>query len=124
MTISLSSTSQQLACNAVVGQLDALAGTLRYRAGTTTVANFTLPAPAFGDANISGTAQALGLPYATTAVASGLVDNYQVLDNSGAVAWSGTITQTGVPGGDITIDNPNIAIGQGILVNTWSHTQP
>lgn len=124
MTISLSSTSKQLACNAVVGQLDALAGTLRYRAGTTTVADFTLPAPAFGDANISGTAQALGLPYSATAIATGLVDNFQVLDNSGAVVLSGTVTQTTVSGGDIRMDNPNVEAGQGLLVTTLAYTQP
>jgi hypothetical protein len=123
MTISLSSISQQVACNAVVDQLDSLPGTLRLLAGAVTLCDLTLPAPAFGASNISGTAQALGLPLTGNAVGSGTANAYQVLANGGAVLWTGAITLTG-QGGDIQVDNPNIQAGQGLAVTSWAHTQP
>jgi hypothetical protein len=137
MAITLETVSRNAACNAVVDQVDAgaAAGKLKVRAGATVLATFTLEDPAFENAGTSapGIARAFGgdgtnpvsagNPLVTTGSAAGTADNYQVTDSDDTLYWSGTVTGTG-GGGDLELNNTNIAVGQEVRVENWSHNAP
>lgn len=126
MSITLQAAAQNAACNAVCALANG--GKLKLKsAGGAVLATFSpLANPAFGNAS-AGVAAAAGLPLSTTGLAaagSGTnATNYEVTDSSDVVKWSGTVTITG-GGGDLTVDNPNIAQNQAVNVTSWTHTQP
>lgn len=62
----------------------------------------------------SGTRQGSG-------VAAGNVGHFRVKDSAGAITHiQGTVTATG--GGDMTMDNVNVAVDQQVTVNTFQLT--
>lgn len=114
--------------NAIADLINSLintgAGTakLRIRAGATTIVDFELPNPAFGAA-AGGVISGQGLPISSQAVASGNIDNFQILDRDDAPVFSGTITATG-GGGDIIVSNINVAADQDTILDSLSYTAP
>lgn len=75
-----------------------------------------LGTPNAGNINLSGNWQDL------SADASGTAAHFRLYDNSGATChMQGTITGTG-SGGDMTLDNTNIAVGQQITITSFSIT--
>ena len=73
----------------------------------------------------SGGVKQLGsVPIAGTATGTGTAGHYRIFDSAGTTCHEqGTITATG-GGGDVTIDNVNIAIGQGVNITGWTKTMP
>jgi hypothetical protein len=73
----------------------------------------------------SGGAKAFsGLPATVAAIASGTTGYFRVLDSSGATTHlQGTVTATG-GGGDMTVDNTNVANGQNVNLNAFTLTGP
>ncbi|CAB4137333.1 hypothetical protein UFOVP326_21 [uncultured Caudovirales phage] len=88
----------------------------------TTLATGTLPATAATAAN--GVATRAGTWAFTGGAGAGSGTNatvYRLYRSGGACVAQGTVTITG-GGGDMTIDNPNIANGQAGSINTWTRT--
>ena len=130
-------TLETIARNAACAATSALAngGTLRLRsAGGTTLCDIALPATAF-DAPSNGVATARG-GNGTDPIGAGnplegvgaagagtgtACTNYQVLDSSNAVAWSGSVATSGA---DLNLVNTNIAENQPVEITGWTHTQP
>ncbi len=110
--------------NAVDDRINTGSGTakLRLRDGTTTVVDFDLQNPAFGDA-VSGVITLEGVPIPAVAAATGEVDNAQVIDRDGTVSISCSVTGSG-GGGDIEVSNVNIAIGQDCSLEDLSYAAP
>jgi hypothetical protein len=78
--------------------------------------NDWLGAPSGGNINLSGTWQDL------SADASGTAAHFRLFDGSGVVChMQGNITATGA-GGDMQLDNTNIATGQQITITSFSIT--
>lgn len=139
MTFRLPDASQQAAADAVVDRLDAGsgAGILRFWSGSapadadtaatgTLLLEVTLSDPAYGAANSSGTAALSGTPSGTgTAAASTGTDaGYcRGVDSDGNTVFQGDVTVTG-GGGDVTLDNINIAEGQTVTLTSLPYTQP
>lgn len=124
MAITLGTAARNAACNATVDLVDAGsgAGKLKIKDGGSVLATVTLDDPAFGNA-ATGVATAEGLPLAFTGSASGEADGYDVTDSDDNVIWSGVVTGTG-GGGDLELDNVNIANGQDGEITAWTHTHP
>lgn len=60
--------------------------------------------------------------WSITAIAGGTAAHYRLVDNSATTCHEqGSITITG-GGGDMTLDNTNIANGQTVTVTTWTKT--
>ena len=92
-------------------------------ASGTLLATFSFAATAFGTA-ATGTITAAGFPQTVAAAASGTAAAYELYASDGTtLVGSGTVTMTS-GGGDITVDNTNIATGQNITLNSFTHTQP
>jgi hypothetical protein len=134
MTTRLADASQQAAANAVVDRLDAAAGTLKIYTGSqpadadtdpagTLLVTINLPAPAYGAANSSGTAALLGTPLSGTGAAAGTAGCFAVETNAGANVFQGSVTATG-GGGDLTLDNTSIAVGQTVNISSLNYTHP
>lgn len=98
-------------------------------------ANVTDPDPAgllveydlaadWANAAVNGVKSLSGLPLVQVATGSGNAASYRIYATDGVTCHEqGTITATG-GAGDITIDNPNIAAGQGVDISAWSKTAP
>lgn len=73
----------------------------------------------------SGGSKALnGLPLLTTALANGNAGYYRYVDSAGTTCHEqGTVTATG-GGGDVTVDNVAMAIGQEVQVTAFTKTAP
>ena len=126
MAITLEDTSRNASVDARVDQIDVGAGAngqvkIIDQDGTTVLCTVDLPNPCFGD-SAAGTATANAISDAT-ASASGTATTYEVFDADGNKLWSGTITATG-GGGDMTITNTNIANGDTVSIDSWTHSQP
>ena len=108
---------------AIVALVDG--GKLRLRASTATICDIPLEATAFDVS--AGVATARGADGVTaigganaltgTAGATGVVDNYQVLDSGDGVVWSGDADE-------LTLDNASIADTQTVNITSWTHTIP
>lgn len=118
MAITYAQAALQAATNAVTALSNG--GKLRLRDGSTTICDIDLAATAFGTANTAGLATAADLPLSGNAVATGVVDGYQVLNSSDALVWSGTVTATG-GGGDMEIQNTSVATDQTVNITAWTH---
>lgn len=71
------------------------------------------------DAPASGSVARLGA-WSGTGSAAGNVGHFEIVDNAGTTCHlQGNVTATG-GGGDMTMDNINVAIGQVITVNTFT----
>lgn len=124
MALTLSTKARNASVDARTALLDegAAAGKLVIRASTTVLATVTLNDPAFGAA-AAGSATAAGLPKTVQGTAAGAADNYQATDSDDEVMWSGTVSASG-GGGDLQLDNVNIAVGQDVTITSWTHSQP
>lgn len=75
-----------------------------------------LAAPAAGAAAKAGT-------WTGTGVAVGDAAHFRIVDNAGTTCHQqGTVTETG-GGGEMTVDNDSIAVGQVVTVSTYSVTR-
>lgn len=107
-------------------------GTLEIRTGSqpasaddaatgTLLASITLPATAFGAA--SGGVKAKAGTWQATASAAGTAGWCRFKNSGDTKRLDGAVTATG-GGGEIELDNTNIASGQVVTINTVSATQP
>lgn len=131
MTIQLGTTLR----NNMIGQYETTVGTspkLQLRSGAqpancaaadsgTLLAELTLPADWMGAA--SAGAVALAGSWAGTGAAAGTIAHYRLKDSAGSVCHEqGSVTLTG-GGGDLTVDNTSIGVGQAVSVTSWTRTQ-
>lgn len=73
----------------------------------------------------SGGSKALsGVPVSTTGAAAGTIAHYRIYASDGTTCHEqGSVTATG-GGGDMTVDNTSIAVGQTINITSWVKTEP
>lgn len=91
-------------------------------ASGTLLAELTLPADYMAAA--SGGTKAKSGTWSGTGSAGGTIGHFRIVDNAGTTCHcQGTVTASG-GGGDMTVDNPSIANGQSITVNTFTLTDP
>lgn len=84
----------------------------------TVLATINLPAD-WMTAAVAGLVQKNGTWQDTSADAAGTAGHYRIYDSGGTICgMQGTITATG-GGGDMTVDNVNVAAGQSFTVNTF-----
>lgn len=89
----------------------------------TRLATMTLPSDWMNNAS-AGQKTLLGTWEDTSADASGTAGYFRIYDSAGTTCWvQGTVTATG-GGGDVTLDNTNIASGQDVKENTFTLTAP
>jgi hypothetical protein len=103
-------------------------GTLEIRTGSppgagtaatgTVLVTIALPADAFAAAS-SGTKAKAGTWQDLSADASGTAGHFRLVNAAGTRVLEGTVTQTGA-GGDMTLDNTNIAVGQQVTVSSFT----
>lgn len=86
----------------------------------TLIASCTLPANWLADA-VNGAKTLLGTWQDTSADAAGVIGHYRFKDGTSACRGQGTVTNTG-GGGDITLQNTNVAVGQAITVTSFTFT--
>lgn len=87
----------------------------------TQLVEITLPADAMG-APSGGSASKLGT-WQANAGAAGVAAHFRMKDSTGATCHEqGSVTGTG-GGGDMEVDNVNIANGQQFTVNTYTRTE-
>jgi hypothetical protein len=128
MAITLSNAARSAAANAVVDLVDvSTPGNIALKSvGGTVIAIVDFAATAFGAAS-NGVATAGSTPLTGAGVAaagSGTnATQFAVRDGADTEIWTGTVTATG-GGGDITLDNVNIADGQVVTVTSFTYTQP
>lgn len=122
MTISHLTALRSTLADAVDAHVNTGSGTakVRLRDGSTTIVDFDLEDPAFGNAS-SGIIALAGVPIAATAGADGDVDNFQIVNRNGDVSLSGSVTAVGM-GGDIEVTNINIANGQDCELESLTYT--
>jgi hypothetical protein len=133
MTTRLSSEAQQAGANAIVDQLNS--GYIEWRTGAQPLsANNTatgtllgvsrFPNPAYGDANASGQAVLASAIADVVATAAGNIGHARIKLSNNATTWIDcAVTATG-GGGEITVDQVAVAIGDTIKVTSISITQP
>lgn len=89
----------------------------------TVVATLNLPSDWMAAAS-SGTKAKAGTWQETAADAAGTVGHFRIHDSGGTTCHiQGTVTGTG-GGGDMTLDNNVVALGQVVTVQTFSLTEP
>ena len=121
----LSTAARNAACNATVDLVDVGSGShgsvsIRDADNAVEFVVIDLPEPAFGSA-VTGVATAQGTPFSGVAAESGDMARYVVLDEDGNEVWRGTI---GTTGADMIVDAVEIAVGQTLVINSWTHTVP
>jgi hypothetical protein len=89
-------------------------------AGGTLLASITLPATPWAAAGGTGSKAKNGT-WSTTGSAAGTAASYRLKNSAGTKLEEGTVTATG-GGGDMTLDNTSIAVGQAVAVNTYTRT--
>jgi hypothetical protein len=87
----------------------------------TLLADFALPADAFAAA-ANGVKAKQGT-WADAGVAAGQIGHFRLKTSGGVCKLQGTVTETG-GGGDMTVDNDNIEIGQVVTVTGFTLTEP
>ncbi|MEV4053050.1 hypothetical protein AB0J55_17845 [Amycolatopsis sp. NPDC049688] len=133
MTTRIPDASQQAACNAVTARTDVGgAGSLKFYTGSqpadadstpagTLLVTIALAATAFGSANTSGQAALASTPRTGTAAAAGTAGCWEIVSGGGSKVMQGSVTATG-GGGDITLDNTSIAVGQTVQISGFTYT--
>lgn len=131
MTIQLGTTLR----NAMVGQYEPTIGAspkLQIRTGDqpancaaadsgTLLRELTLPSDWLNAAS-AGAVTLLGT-WSGTGAAAGTAAHYRLKDSTGTTCHEqGSVTATG-GGGDLTVDNTSIAVGQTVNVTSWTRTQ-
>lgn len=92
-------------------------------AAGTLLVSFTLAAD-WASAGVDGVKALTGLPITASAVALGEAGHYRITDSAGATCHEqGSVTVTG-GGGDMTVDNASIAVGQSVQITAWIKTAP
>jgi hypothetical protein len=71
----------------------------------------------------SGGSKAKSGTWQFTGAAAGTAAHYRIYDSGGTCRLQGTVTLT-AGGGDMTLDNTNIAVGQVVTVTSYAWTQP
>jgi hypothetical protein len=127
--------SQQAAADAVVDRIDAGgAGSLKIYSGSqpadadstpagTLLVTIALAATAYGSANSSGVAALASTPRSGTGAAAGTAGCFSVESGGGAKVFQGSVTATG-GGGELTLDNTSIAVGQTVNITSLPYTHP
>lgn len=90
-------------------------------AGGTLLAEITLPATPWAAA-AAGSVAKQGV-WSAAAVAAGVAAHFRLQNAAGTRIDEGTITGTG-GGGDLILDNTNIAVGQTVTISTLTRTLP
>ena len=87
----------------------------------TVVATITLPSDWMANASAGSKAKS-GTWEDTSADAAGTVGHFRIYDSAGTTChMQGTVTASG-GGGDMTLDNTNVALGQDIIINSFTIT--
>lgn len=136
MATKLPNASQQAAADAVVDRADAgaAAGRIRIYTGAAPADADTAPSgtllvdaacadPAYGAADATGTAALASTPRSVAASAAGTAGYFRVTDSDGNTVFQGDVTATG-GGGDLELDNTNIASGQTVNINSLNYQHP
>lgn len=135
MAYKLANAAQQASADAVTALLNTGgAGNLKIYSGSqpadadtapsgTLLATIALAADAFGDANSSGVSTMASAPRSGTGAAAGTAGCFTAESGAGTKVWSGTVTATG-GGGDLTLDNISIAVGQAVSITSLTYAQP
>ena len=132
MAIQIPAASRQAACDAIVDQLDSLAGTLEIRTGSapdpdsavtgTLLATITLQAPAFGAADSDGIATLLGVPLEdSSADDTGTAGYFRVETNAGACVYQGSV---GTSGEDLNLTSVSIVATESVTVTSLTLQVP
>lgn len=123
MAITHSTAAKKAATDAITALVNggSGAGKLVLLDGASVLKSFTLSDPAFAAADNDGVA-ALDVTPAISGAATGAgdCDGFQVTDSDDTVIFSGSVTATG-DGGDLTLDNVSIAIGQVITITSFTY---
>lgn len=123
MALTHSIAAKKAASDAVVDLVDAGAGAgkLVIKDGGSVLISLTLNDPGFGAADNDGIAT-IDIDPVITGLASGAgdADNFALTDSDDNVVFSGTVTATGL-GGDLTLDNVNIAVGQRVTITSFTY---
>lgn len=91
-------------------------------ASGTKICEFTL-ASDWAAAASTGSKALSGLPLSTTALAAGTCGYYRFVDSAGTTCGEqGTVTATG-GGGDMTVDNPTLVMGQSFQITGFTKTE-
>lgn len=109
----------------VVDRVDAGGGAGKLKvlsAADVLLGTINLPATAFGG-SVAGVAALLGVPLSGTGVAVGNVAKFLFTDFADVTIFGGSVSATG-GGGDLTIDNVSIVVGQTFTVTGGSYTAP
>jgi hypothetical protein len=121
--------------NAQLDQVEAVVGTsavLKIRTGAvpancaaadagTVLATMTLPSSWMADA-ASGTKALAGVWQDTSADAAGTALHFRIYDSGGTVCGvQGTVSIT-AGGGDLVLDNTDIAVGQAVVISSFTLT--
>lgn len=126
MAITHATATRNVLADAIDAQVNAgtadLGGDLDIKASSTTLVEITFQDPAFGAA-AAGVITLAGVPLSNTAVAAGVADNFDVKSRDNVIIFTGTATLTS-GGGDIELDNTNIAIGQTVEITSLTYTAP
>lgn len=86
----------------------------------TLIAEIALPSDWMAAA--SGAAKAKSGTWSVAAAAAGTTGYYSIMDNAGSTCHEqGTVTATG-GGGDMTVDNTSVALGQTVTVTSFQWT--
>jgi hypothetical protein len=73
--------------------------------------------------NASSGSKSLSGTWTTTAITGGVAGHFRIKDSGSTCHMQGTVTYSG-SGGDMTLDNTNIATGQTVTINTFTLTAP
>lgn len=87
----------------------------------TLLASLTLPADFQGNSSSGVTAKAG--TWAGTATVAGDVGHYRLKSSGGTCHEQGSVTATG-GGGDLTMNDIGLEVGQPVSMNTWDRTAP
>lgn len=126
MATTLGTAARNAACDAVVDLVDVGGGgKIRIKsAGATVIAEVAFAATAFGAA-AAGVATAASTPLTGAGVAAAgagtAAATFDVCNAADTVIWSGAV---GNGSGELDLDNVNIADGQVVTINSFTHTQP
>jgi hypothetical protein len=122
MALTYSNAAKQAATDAITALVNggSGAGKLVIKDGSSPLISYDLSDPAFGAAASTGIATLDITPAITgTATGAGDADGFAITDSDDTVIFSGTVTATG-GGGDLTLDNVNIAIGQTVTISSFT----